>query len=56
VADTPPQGGGEEGAGVARVSARVVDGVGSLEEFLQRVRRRIGELGLARVKDGRAYY
>jgi predicted nucleotidyltransferase len=34
----------------------VVDRVGSLEEFLQRVRRRIGELGLARVKDGKAYY
>ena len=34
----------------------VIDRVGSLEEFLQRVRRRIGELGLTRVKDGKAYY
>jgi predicted nucleotidyltransferase len=34
----------------------VIDRVGSLEEFLQRVRKRIGELGLARVKNGRAYY
>ena len=34
----------------------VVDRVGGVEEFLQRVRRRIRELVLTRVKDGRAYY
>ena len=34
----------------------VIDRVGSLEEFLQRVRKRIGELGLTRVRDGKAYY
>ena len=34
----------------------VVDRVGGVEGFLQRVRKRIRELGLLRVKDGRAYY
>lgn len=34
----------------------VVDRVGGIEEFLQRVRGRIRELGLLRVRDGRAYY
>ena len=34
----------------------VADKVGGVEEFLQRVRRRMRELGLTRVKDGRAYY
>jgi len=34
----------------------VVDRVGVVEDFLQRVRGRIRELGLSRVKDGRAYY
>jgi len=33
----------------------VVDRVGGLEEFLESIRRRIRELGLKRLKDGRAY-
>jgi len=34
----------------------VFDRTGLLEEFLRRVRRRIEELGLRRIRDGRAYY
>jgi hypothetical protein len=33
----------------------VVDRVGGLEEFLESVRRKFRELGLKRLKDGRAY-
>jgi predicted nucleotidyltransferase len=37
-------------------SVVVLDRVGVIEEFLQYVRGRIRELGLRRVRDGRAYY
>ncbi len=34
----------------------IIDRIGHLEQFLSHVRRRICEVGLVRVKDGKAYY